>query len=121
MENIRRFRHPTRMPKHAATVWPGQPYPLGATWDGEGINFALFSEQAERVGLCLFDRCGRDRILDPPHSPYAPWQVLVDTAFPGGHRGDGRNFHSGERYPLQARSMSLLGQMKSKSAGPLFA
>ncbi len=33
----------------------GDPYPLGATWDGEGVNFALFSEQAQRVELCLFD------------------------------------------------------------------
>jgi isoamylase len=37
-------------------IWPGQPYPLGATWDGEGVNFALFSEHAEGVELCLFDR-----------------------------------------------------------------
>lgn len=37
------------------TVWPGRPYPLGATWDGEGANFALFSEHAEEVELCLFD------------------------------------------------------------------
>ena len=36
-------------------VWPGQPYPLGATWDGEGVNFALFSEHATGVELCLFD------------------------------------------------------------------
>ncbi|HEX9260390.1 MAG TPA: glycogen debranching protein GlgX [Acidimicrobiales bacterium] len=36
-------------------VWPGQPYPLGATWDGRGVNFALFSEHATRVELCLFD------------------------------------------------------------------
>jgi isoamylase len=36
-------------------VWPGQPYPLGATWDGEGVNFALFSENATAVELCLFD------------------------------------------------------------------
>ncbi|RUL82958.1 glycogen debranching protein GlgX [Tautonia sociabilis] len=36
-------------------VWPGQPYPLGATWDGAGVNFALFSEHATRVELCLFD------------------------------------------------------------------
>jgi isoamylase len=35
-------------------VWPGQPYPLGATWDGAGVNFALFSENATRVELCLF-------------------------------------------------------------------
>ncbi len=36
-------------------VWQGHPYPLGATWDGEGTNFALFSEYAEKVELCLFD------------------------------------------------------------------
>jgi isoamylase len=36
-------------------IWPGQPYPLGATWDGEGVNFALFSENATGVELCLFD------------------------------------------------------------------
>lgn len=40
-------------------VWPGKPYPLGATWDGEGVNFALFSEHAEGVELCLFDQAGR--------------------------------------------------------------
>jgi isoamylase len=37
-------------------VWPGTPYPLGASWDGEGTNFALFSEHATGVELCLFDR-----------------------------------------------------------------
>ncbi|HEV2704468.1 MAG TPA: glycogen debranching protein GlgX, partial [Pyrinomonadaceae bacterium] len=36
-------------------VWPGQPYPLGAMWDGSGVNFALFSENATGVELCLFD------------------------------------------------------------------
>ena len=39
-------------------IWPGTPYPLGATWDGWGTNFALFSEVAERVELCLFDDGG---------------------------------------------------------------
>jgi len=36
-------------------VWPGRPYPLGGTWDGAGVNFAIFSEQATQVELCLFD------------------------------------------------------------------
>lgn len=36
-------------------VWPGKPSPLGATWDGSGVNFAVFSEHAKRVELCLFD------------------------------------------------------------------
>ena len=43
------------MPNRALRVWPGTPYPLGATWDGVGVNFALFSEHATRVELCLFD------------------------------------------------------------------
>jgi glycogen operon protein len=40
-------------------VWRGSSYPQGATWDGEGVNFAVFSEHAERVELCLFDEAGR--------------------------------------------------------------
>jgi isoamylase len=43
-------------------VWPGHPYPRGATWDGRGVNFALFSEHAEGVELCLFDQRGRREI-----------------------------------------------------------
>ena len=35
-------------------TWPGHPYPLGATWDGAGVNFALFAEHATKVELCLF-------------------------------------------------------------------
>jgi isoamylase len=45
-------------PVGRAAVLPGRPYPLGATWDGSGVNFALFSENAERVELCLFDARG---------------------------------------------------------------
>ncbi len=43
------------MPQRNLRVWPGSPYPLGATWDGVGVNFAIFSEHATRVELCLFD------------------------------------------------------------------
>ena len=41
-------------------IWPGSAYPLGATYDGSGTNFALFSEAAERVELCLFDTDGTE-------------------------------------------------------------
>ena len=41
---------------------PGRPYPLGATWDGLGINFAVFSANAEHVELCLFESSGRHEI-----------------------------------------------------------
>ena len=42
-------------------VWPGRPYPLGGMWDGEGVNFALFSENATGVELCLFDGADSDK------------------------------------------------------------
>jgi glycogen operon protein len=45
-------------------IWPGTPYPLGATYDGAGTNFSLFSEAAERVELCLFDEAGRETRVD---------------------------------------------------------
>jgi glycogen operon protein len=45
-------------------LWPGTSYPLGATWDGSGTNFALFSEIAERVELCLFDDDGTEHRVD---------------------------------------------------------
>ncbi|MGQ0844243.1 MAG: glycogen debranching protein GlgX [Sporichthyaceae bacterium] len=60
------------------TVWPGTAYPLGATYDGAGTNFALFSEVAERVELCLVDERGREsRIVLPEvdgfvHHGYLP-------------------------------------------------
>ncbi len=44
------------------TLLPGQPFPLGATWDGLGINFAVFSAHAERIDLCLFEPSGRHEI-----------------------------------------------------------
>ena len=40
-------------------LWQGSPHPLGATWDGQGVNFALYSRHAEQVELCLFDESGR--------------------------------------------------------------
>ncbi|MGZ4479072.1 MAG: glycogen debranching protein GlgX [Nocardioidaceae bacterium] len=45
-------------------IWPGRPYPLGATYDGAGVNFALFSEVAERVELCLFGDRGKETRVD---------------------------------------------------------
>jgi glycogen operon protein len=47
-------------------VWPGRPFPLGATWDGQGTNFSLFSEHAERVELCLFGERPAGASLDSP-------------------------------------------------------
>jgi glycogen operon protein len=68
-----------------STVWPGRPYPLGATWDGEGVNFALFSEHAEKVVLCLFDAGGRrelQRIALNEHTDQV-WHCYLPEARPG--------------------------------------
>ena len=51
-------------------VWPGRPSPLGATWDGSGTNFAIFSEGAERVELCLFDDDVETRITLPESTAF---------------------------------------------------
>jgi isoamylase len=68
----------------AATVREGLPYPRGATWDGEGVNFALFSANATRVDLCLFDGEGRetDRIALPEYRDET-WHGYVPGLRPG--------------------------------------
>jgi isoamylase len=77
-------RSPGR-PATVSAVWPGRPYPLGATWDGEGVNFALFSEHAEKVVLCLFDSAGRrelQRIVLNEHTDQI-WHCYLPEARPG--------------------------------------
>jgi isoamylase len=65
---------------------PGAPYPLGATWDGAGVNFALFSEHATAVDLCLFDpedpRRERHRIRMQEHTNQV-WHAYLPEARPG--------------------------------------
>ena len=52
-------------------VWPGRAYPLGATYDGTGTNFSVFSDVGDRVELCLFDTNGREtRVELPERSAY---------------------------------------------------
>ncbi|MGO8917419.1 MAG: glycogen debranching enzyme GlgX, partial [Stellaceae bacterium] len=67
-----------------ADVWPGRPYPLGATWDGKGVNFALFSENAEAVDLCLFDPTGHHEVARIRLSEYTDqvWHVYLPDARP---------------------------------------
>lgn len=65
-------------------LWPGNPYPLGATWDGSGVNFALFSENAEKVELCLFDSSETEtaRIPIMEHTDQV-WHVYLPQVRPG--------------------------------------
>lgn len=67
-------------------VWPGKPYPLGATWDGAGVNFAIYSEHATRVELCLFNsvRSKKEthRIALPEQTDMV-WHGYLPDAGPG--------------------------------------
>ncbi|CAN5752763.1 glycogen debranching protein GlgX [soil metagenome] len=67
------------------TAWSGRPYPLGATWDGRGVNFALFSEHAERVELCLFDPRGAHEVARINVQKQADhiWHAYLPEARPG--------------------------------------
>ena len=68
-------------------VWPGQPYPLGATFDGTGTNFALFSEGAEKVELCLFDELGTETRIDVAAQDSYVWHCYLPTVQPGQRYG----------------------------------
>ncbi|MCA9143210.1 MAG: glycogen debranching protein GlgX [Planctomycetaceae bacterium] len=67
-------------------VWPGKPYPLGANWDGAGVNFAIYSEHATKVELCLFDsiRAKKEahRIQMPERTDMV-WHAYLPDAVPG--------------------------------------
>ncbi len=67
-------------------IWPGRPYPLGATWDGMGVNFALFSEHAEKVELCFFDAgekpVEKDRIELREYTDHV-WHAYFPDVRPG--------------------------------------
>ncbi len=98
-------------------VWPGRPYPLGSTWGGEGIDLALFSEQAEEVELCLFDPNGRrevkrillrertDQVMHGYSPEVPPGQLYGDRVFgpyrpEEGHRMNPNRLPSPRKTPL---------------------
>jgi isoamylase len=68
-------------------VWPGRPFPLGATWDGSGTNFAIFSEHAEAVELCLFDEDGDEQRIEVPLRRALNWYCYLPHVGPGQRYG----------------------------------
>ncbi len=68
-----------------SSVWPGEPFPRGVTWDGEGVNFSLFSENAERVELCLFDPSGEREVqrIELSEQTELIWHCYLPEARPG--------------------------------------
>ena len=68
-------------------AWPGSAYPLGATFDGSGTNFALFSEVAERVELCLFDEARNETRIEVTEVDAHVWHCYLPTVQPGQRYG----------------------------------
>ncbi|WP_306206912.1 glycogen debranching protein GlgX [Actinoplanes sp. RD1] len=68
-------------------VWPGHRYPLGATYDGTGTNFAIFSEVAEAVELCLFDASGNERKVQLHEQDAFVWHAYLPGVEPGQRYG----------------------------------
>jgi isoamylase len=105
------------------SVWPGKPYPLGATWDGEGVNFALFSEHAERVELCVFDAASKqvETRVEMPERTHQVWHCYLPEARPGlayGYRvhgpyapGQGHRFNP-NKLLLDPYAKSIRGDLK---------
>ncbi|SDL26192.1 glycogen operon protein [Catalinimonas alkaloidigena] len=88
-----------------STVYPGHPYPLGATWDGKGVNFALYADNATGVELCLFDAADQDAetVRIPLHErTHHVWHAYLPGLKPGqlyGYRVHGPyDPHSGHRF-----------------------
>src|SRR5215218_368901 len=68
-------------------VWPGDPFPMGATWDGGGTNFSIFSEHATRVELCLFDAGGREERVELGERTAFNWHGYLPLVGPGQRYG----------------------------------
>src|SRR3569833_254177 len=67
-------------------IWPGRPYPLGATWDGKGVNIALYAENAEKVELCLFDADDSTKEsarIELPENTDMVWHAYLPDCAPG--------------------------------------
>jgi isoamylase len=93
------------VPQRSLRVWPGSPYPLGATWDGVGTNFAIFSEHGTRVELCLFDSpdAESESVTIPlPEQTDMVWHGYLPDLHPGqlyGYRVHGPYApHAGHRF-----------------------
>ncbi len=68
-------------------AWPGRPFPLGASWDGQGTNFALFSEHADSVELCLFDDDGEEVRVPVTERRAQSWHTYLPGVGPGQRYG----------------------------------
>lgn len=103
-------------------TWPGEPYPLGATWDGSGVNFALFSENATAVDLCLFYGPSGHRETRVPikNQTDMVWHVYLPKARPGqlyGYRVHGP-YNPAEGHRFNAAKLLLDPYAKAINGNP---
>jgi len=109
-------------------VWPGRPFPLGPEWDGEGTNFSLFSENAERVELCLFDGGGNEERIELHERTAFNWHCYLPGVGPGqryGYRvhgaydpGAGRRFN-GSKLLIDPYAKQIDGPVRWDAANVL--
>src|SRR5579875_3583617 len=78
---------PVRSAASVTEVWPGDPFPLGAKWDGYGTNFSLFSEHAEAVELCLFDDDDNEQRIELTQRRALNWHCYLPGVGPGQRYG----------------------------------
>ena len=111
------------MPNLPELLEAGNPYPLGATWNGLGVNFAVFSRHATRMQLCVFDAGGRKEVhrYDLPERTDEIWHGYLPDAVPGlvyGYRAHGPyEPHNGHRFNphkllLDPYAKNLLGTLR---------
>ena len=101
-------------PDAAAVPRAGSPFPLGATWDGAGTNFALYSGVATQVTLCIFDSLGESEVARHVMQQCTDniWHIYLPACAPGtlyGYRVDG---------PYQPESGTRCNSAKPNSTGP---
>ncbi|HET8582767.1 MAG TPA: glycogen debranching protein GlgX [Jatrophihabitans sp.] len=111
--------------KRLERAWPGTPFPLGAQWDGEGTNFALWSTSATAVTLCLFDAAGAETRIALDDQTYHVWHGYVPGVGPGqryGFRVDGRYdpgeglFHNPAKLLLDPYARAIEGEFTDDPA-----
>ncbi|MFG2180072.1 glycogen debranching protein GlgX [Streptomyces sp. L500] len=89
-------------------VWPGQAYPLGATYDGAGTNFAVFSEAAERIELCLLHGDGSETAVELRETDAFVWHAYLPGVMPGQRYGFRAHGPYEPRRGLRCNSAKLL-------------
>src|SRR5216684_605638 len=106
-------------------AWPGRPFPLGAWWDGEGINVALWSSTASSAWVCLFDDDGAETRISLDQRTYQVWHAYLPGVGPGqryGFRTDGVNdpsrglFHNPAKLLIDPYARAIEGRFVDSPA-----